>query len=137
MGNHIEEGVVTPGEIMQFCSRYNESGTHQELGEDDFEMPGLQYDVDVRDYNDSGADEHGRPTHEDFHPGMDLRNGIRDSFSPAPNVNPSPLIPWSGSIMRDTISLDHTCRVRYTLLLRRSSRTRKYAIREVRTISGI
>ena len=106
MENHIEEGVVTPGEIMQFCNRYNESGTHQEMGEEDFEMPGLQYDVDVRDYNDSGAEEqdvgaeeHELPTHEDFHPGMDLRNGIRDSFSPAPNVNPSPSIPGSDSAL--------------------------------------
>ena len=102
MGSYIREGVVTPGEIMQFCNRYNQSGTHQEIGEDDSEMPGLQYDQDVCDYNDSGteeqdvgAEEHGLPMHEDFHPGMDLRNGIPDSCSPAPIVNPSPSIPGS------------------------------------------
>ena len=113
MGNHIREGVVTPGEIMQFCNRYNQSGTHQEIGEDDLEMPGLEYDQDVRDYNDSGAEEqdvgieeqnvgteeHGLPMHEDFHPGMDLRNGIPDSFPPAPIANPSPSIPGSDSTL--------------------------------------
>ena len=90
MAEHIEEGVVTPADIIQFCNGYDESETHQEMGEDEFDMSGLPDNLDATDYDDVGAEE--LQMHEDFHPDMDLRNGVRDSVSLASNVNPSPSI---------------------------------------------
>ena len=82
LGDQIREGIVTPGEVMQFCSRYDGPET---------EMNGLLYDRDARESVDNaGAEEADLGGYDDelmaeaFHPGMDLTVG--DSIS-----HPSPL----------------------------------------------